>query len=93
MHMRQTEVSNRVSQKLREVQREVDEFTVVAGDVNTLCQRRTGPARRRSERTQLNFTMSSVSWMYLTSVTEKVVQQPYILLPRMWNIHSHETTF
>lgn len=43
--------SNHVRQKLIELQREIDESTIIVGDFNTLYQIWTDPAGQRSERT------------------------------------------
>lgn len=53
---------NYIRKKLTELQGKVDESTIMVGDFN-IPQRRTDPADRKLERTWLNSTISSISWI------------------------------
>lgn len=64
--------SKYVRQKLIKFQGEIDESTIIVGDLNTplLDMDRPGPGGRKLVRTYLNSATPSITWIKLTSVDD-----------------------
>ena len=78
MYIFSNRVSKYVRQKLIELQGEIDESTITAGDFKTLYQKWTDTAGRKSIRTQFSSITPSINLIQWTSLDYSIQQQKHI---------------
>lgn len=78
--------------KLTELPRDTDEFTITLEDFNTLDQKCTHLAHRKSLRTQLSSTTPSIKWIGMEIYTrEYIFLKSYGIFTKTEHILSHKT--